>query len=261
MLATISGFAYVQGAFRLSLFDPKLIHIHPLREYGLVPTILLYAVRCLTLLVLPHLLFNLVGLIVYNPLSHGRVSLKSSPILAPLVCFRVVTRGDYPELVRRNVVRNVKTLTGAGMENYLIEVVTDKSIELTTQRRIREIVVPKGYRTKSGAIFKARALQYALEEGVNELRDTDWIVHLDEETLLTANSVCGILNFVSEGRHQFGQGLITYANPPVVNWITTLADSIRVADDCGKLRLQFKGFHRPLFSFKGSYVVSLVSSH
>lgn len=57
----------------------------------------------------------------------------------------------------------------------------------------------------SGALFKARALQYCLESAVNMLSDTDWIVHLDEETLVTESSVRGILNFVMDGKHQFGQ--------------------------------------------------------
>lgn len=147
----------------------------------------------------------------------------------------------------------------AGLENFLIEVVTDKAVGLEHHRRVREIVVPPSYRTKTGALFKARALQYCLEDGVNVLADTDWIVHLDEETLLTENSVRGILNFVMDGKYHFGQGLITYANEEVVNWITTLADTFRVADDMGKLRFQFKMFHKPLFSWKGSYVVTQVS--
>ena len=68
-----------------------------------------------------------------------------------------------------------------------------------------QVVVPSSYRPKSGALFKARALQYCLEEDVNVLADTDWIVHLDEETLATEAAIRGILNFVIEGRHQFGQ--------------------------------------------------------
>lgn len=85
-------------------------------------------------------------------------------------------------------------------------------------------------------------------------------MHLDEETLLTENSIRGILNFVMDGKHHVGQGLITYANEEVVNWFTTLADSFRVADDMGKLRFQFYMFHKPLFSFKGSFVVTQVSA-
>ncbi len=39
----------------------------------------------------------------------------------------------------------------------------------------------------------------------------------------------------------------------------TLCDSIRVADDMGKLQFQLKIMHMPLFGWKGSYVVSNVS--
>ena len=53
------------------------------------------------------------------------------------------------------------------------------------------------------------------EEDVNVLSDDDWIIHLDEETLLTEASVRGIINFICEGKHSFGQGLITYASNPV----------------------------------------------
>ena len=75
------------------------------------------------------------------------------------------------------------------------------------------------------------------------------------------------MNFLADGRHDFGQGLITYAsNPPsfgsvaksVQNRICTVADSFRVADDMGKIRGQFKLFHKPIFGWKGSYVVTRV---
>uniref|UniRef100_A0A182ILQ1 Peptidase S1 domain-containing protein n=1 Tax=Anopheles atroparvus TaxID=41427 RepID=A0A182ILQ1_ANOAO len=186
--------------------------------------------------------------------------LCGSPLFLPFICVRIVTRGDYPKLVRRNVLRNMNVCLGAGLANFCIEVVTDRTIGLGRDRRIREIVVPKQYRTKSGALFKARALQYCLEDGVNTLHNDDWVVHLDEETLLTKDSVRGIMNFVLNGRHLFGQGVITYANEPIVNWWTTLADSYRVADDMGKLRLQFKLFHKPLFGWKGSFVVTQLAA-
>lgn len=230
----------------------------PWERYGTVGTIVLYLLRAFTLLTLPQVLFNFSGLIFYNAFP-DKVQLKGSPLLAPFVCIRIVTRGDFPDLVKTNVTRNMNTCTDAGLENFLIEVVTDKPLGLSKHGRVREIVVPSSYSTKTGALFKARALQYCLEDSVNKnLGDTDWIVHLDEETLLTENSVRGILNFVMDGKHQFGQGLITYANEDVVNWLTTLADSFRVADDMGKLRLQLNLFHKPLFSWKGSYVVTQV---
>ena len=143
--------------------------------------------------------------------------------------------------MRNNVYRNINTCQDAGLTNYFIEVVTDKTISLVENEFTREVVVPSSYKTRSGAMFKARALQYALEDDVNLycyfflstktwnhsfeicfhmqvniLKDTDWIVHLDEETILTEGSVNGIVNFICEGNHQFGQGVITYANDGVI---------------------------------------------
>ncbi|CAG0896610.1 unnamed protein product, partial [Cyprideis torosa] len=228
--------------------------------YGSPVAYLLYFLRALTLLAVPQFLFNILGLLLFDAYSE-EVQLKNAPILSPRICFRTVTRGDYPELVKRNIERNIKTILKVGLrdEGFLIEVVTDKPIGLHGNPLVREIVVAKDYKTKSGALFKARALQYCWEKSVDKLTDNDWVVHMDEETLLTENSVKGILNFVEDGKAEFGQGLITYANENVVNWVTTLSDSFRVADDLGKLRFQFKVFHKPLFGWKGSYVVTSVS--
>merc|ERR1719510_540244 len=72
------------------------------------------------------------------------------------------------------------------------------------------------------------------------------------------------MNFIANGKHHFGQGIITYANNPInfksfskyfQNRICTVADSFRVADDMGKLRAQLRISNKPLFGWKGSYVV------
>lgn len=257
LFTVIAVFEVCTGGVRLGNSGPE--EFDPWDRYGYVGTCVLYLLRLLTFLSLPQVIFNFAGLTLYNAFP-DKVTLKGSPLLAPFLCIRIVTRGDYPKLVRANVTRNMTRCTEAGLENFIIEVVTDKAVGLSPHRRVREVVVPPSYQPKSGALFKARALQYCLEDGVNILADTDWIVHLDEETLLTENSVRGILNFVLDGKHNFGQGLITYANEDVVNWVTTLADSFRVADDMGKLRLQFYMFHKPLFSWKGSYVVTQVGA-
>ena len=257
LVTVIIVFEISTGGIRL-FKHPELVD--PIESYGLPATILLYFLRSLCLLGLPQVCFSFLGLTIYNAFP-DKVKLTGSPLLAPFICIRTVTKGDYPELVKNNVLRNINTCLDVGLENFMVEVVTDKAINLPENRRIRETVVGSTYKPKSGCMFKARALQYCLEEDVNLLSDTDWIVHLDEETLLTDNSVRGILNFVCDGSSQFGQGLITYANEQVVNWVTTLADTFRVTDDMGKLRFQFKMFNKPLFSWKGSYVVTQVSQN
>lgn len=206
LLFVIIFFEIFTGGIKIN--ENSFTTIDPWKEYGQIVAIILYLLRLLTFLTLPQVLFNFCGLVFYNAFPE-KVSLKGSPLLAPFICIRIVTRGDFPDLVKANVTRNMNTCLDAGLENFQIEVVTDKPIHLSKQSRIQEIVVPHSYQTKSGALFKSRALQYCLEDHVNTLNNNDWIVHLDEETLLTDNSVRGIINFVLDGKHPFGQGLIT----------------------------------------------------
>jgi egghead protein (zeste-white 4 protein) len=201
-------------------------NIDPVKEYGLFMTCILYSFRFLIFLPLPLCIFHVCGLLFYNVFPEKQ-AIRGSPLLAPFISIRVVTRGDFPELVQRNVQRNMATCLELGMDKFIIEIVTDKALNLPRHARVREIVVPNEYRTKTNARYKSRALQYALEDDVNLLNDEDYIVHLDEETLLTESALRGILNFLFEGKHPIGQGLITYANEEVYNWLTTLADSFR----------------------------------
>ena len=55
-------------------------------------------------------------------------------------------------------------------------------------------------------ITNIHRLQYCLEDGVNMLKNEDYVVHLDEETVLTEDAVKGILNFISDNKHVIGQG-------------------------------------------------------
>ncbi|XP_054157604.1 beta-1,4-mannosyltransferase egh-like [Oppia nitens] len=203
-------------------------------------------------------LLNFFGLIIYNAFKSSKATIKSKrrPQDLPFICIRVVTCGDYPELVRSNVDRNLKTCLTAGLSNFIIEVVTHRYIDFgKSNTRLRQLVIPDNYQTKSGVLFKGRSLQYCLENGINKLDAQDWIIHLDEETVMTKESVYGICNFIVDGRHQFGQGTITYVNNSIVNWWTTLADCGRVAYDMGLRRSLMKTFHIPLYGWNGSYMV------
>ncbi|KAK6970788.1 beta-1 4-mannosyltransferase egh [Biomphalaria glabrata] len=204
---------------------------------------------------LPFYMVNFLGVVFLNNFEK-RPKLRHSLLECPFLCFRVVTRGLYPDLVQKNVQLNLQTCKNLGLKNFVIQVVSDASIHLSTDENSKELVVPENYATKNGTLFKARALHYALEPEVDILKPGDWIVHLDEETLLTEDSLIGVINFAVSKTHSFGQGIITYNNGEIVNWITTLADSIRVGMDYGCIRLCMKVFHKPLFFFKGSFIVA-----
>lgn len=232
--------------------------------YELYWNIVSLIIQSTVILSMPQVVSNFLGLTLFNAFldkveikNQGDENSPFNSVKLPHLCFRIVTRGLFPELVRRNLNRNFQTCIEAGLSNFSIEIVTDNQVCLLMENeRIKQIVVPSSYQTSTGARFKARALQYALEDNVSTVKEGDYIIHLDEETILTQNSINGIVNFTLDGKHSFGQGVITYANENVVNWITTLVDSYRVADDMGKLRFQFLAFHRPLFGWKGSFVVT-----
>ncbi len=265
MIFWISYFVYQSFANNANATDS------PLESYGLYTGIVLIIVRLTSLLAFPQTLLNAISLTIFECFQDevhlkGHISVKDTNFFI----VRVVTRGLYPRLVQKTVSRNLETLESVGCENFAIEVVTDTELNLPVfdnNQRIREIVVPSDYRTPTGALNKSRALQYCWEETVNLLSDDEWVVHLDEETLLTENSVRGIINFIQDGRHAVGQGMITYAHeqPNFKSWATflqnricTVADSFRVTEDLGKIRGQFRLWHRPLFGMKGSYVVTNV---
>ena len=53
------------------------------------------------------------------------VRLRLSPNnLTSFICVRMVTRGLYPRLVRRNVKKHLDTMRAVGVENFIVEVVT-----------------------------------------------------------------------------------------------------------------------------------------
>ena len=251
LLVIIFIFIFLAGGIgpdRLAEFDPFL-------EYGTAVTIILYTLRFLTFIPMPQAIFNFLGLFFYN--THPqKPKLKTSTLFGPFICFRVVTRGTFPDLVKKNVQRNVEICSRIGLDNYIIEVVTDNAVNLPKSPRLREIIVPNQYVTTNQTRYKARALNYCLESGVNMLTDNDWIVHLDEETLLTESSVIGIVNFINEGKYNLGQGVITYANEEIVSWLTTIADLVRVGMDFGMIRFCLKYLHKPVFSWKGSFIVA-----
>lgn len=190
MLISLSGGL---GELNGTTFESKEVS-SSWEHYGFLPAGFLYITRILTLLCLPMALFNFLGLVFFNAfpdqpklkvtkiviiifyLEEKRHLKKSSfiqvysgreHVTVPFVCFRVVTKGDFPQLVRSNILKNKKTCEENGLEHFTFEVVTDKSISLVNSKKVRELVVPVDYATKSGALYKSRALQYCLEKEVS----------------------------------------------------------------------------------------------
>ena len=157
-ITVIILFEIQSGGVKLWYNDDDIV-IDATTKYGPVKAGFLYFLRILALLSLPQCICNFLGLTLYNAFNE-KVTLKSTPLLAPFICIRTVTRGDYPDLINRNVMRNIQTCLSVGLENFIVEVVTDKPLSLPKHPRIREVVVPKEYKTKTGALFKVILLSF-----------------------------------------------------------------------------------------------------
>jgi egghead protein (zeste-white 4 protein) len=211
-------------------------------------------------LLLPWALADVLGWMLFRRHTWVTEEVESgdSPaMMSHLVSFRIVTRGDQPDVVAETVDNILSTMEGRPIFPFYVEVVTDIPItNLISHPGVQQIVVPEDYQTSNGATHKARALQFAIENSL--LRDHHWILHLDEESHITEQLVVGIREAVTEeetsGEHRIGQGLILYHRDLETNPVFTLADSIRVADDVGRFHLQYR-LNRVLFGMHGSFVL------
>lgn len=234
--------------------------VNPIEQNGYWTGLTLMFLKLIPLISFPLVFFNLLGVVLYTEPDSVDLNIEDVSDLNERIFIRIVTRGNYPQLVIDNVNRILRLCEQLRLKKFMIQVVTDKYFRsLPEHEKVRQILVPADYRTKTGAQFKAKALQYAIEAEAGLIGNDDWIVHLDEETVMTPSSLIGIVKFIRDGRDPIGQGAVAYGKESVVNWLTTLADSSRCSFDYGSFRLGVKMFHRPLFSFKGSFVVCKAS--
>ena len=127
LMSWIYIFSFLTGAIRFG--EHPVDRMDPWLSYGTATTLALIFIRLLSLLALPQTLCNLLGLLTINTFPEKPI-FQSSPLLAPFICVRVVTRGLYPNLVKKTVRTNLNTLLDAGLENFVIQVRNGDSRDL-----------------------------------------------------------------------------------------------------------------------------------
>lgn len=163
-----------------------------------------------------------------------------------------VSRGDNKVALERAVASTKLILEDMGVQ-YWIEAVTDMPVSVGADTYF---VVPNKYRTPNGAKYKARALHYAA--CLRRVTRRDYILHMDEESIITPQVIMGIHKFIHAERSllRIGQGEIKYnAHNYGKNILITAIDAIRTGDDLGRFRTQYKLFGKPLFGMHGSFFV------
>jgi beta-1,4-mannosyltransferase len=165
----------------------------------------------------------------------------------PTVIFQITAIGKNPRALAessRSVLhwlRRTPRLAFRGQVWLVIEpkgYATDPALyERLRADGCRLMVVPPEYTTPLGARGKARALQYAVEER-QRLRMSNgatWVYHQDEETCVGEDTLRGISEFIEDGRHPVGVGIILYpidwaGTPSHVQELTRSYDDYRVLD-------------------------------
>jgi hypothetical protein len=140
--------------------------------------------------------------------------------------------------------------------HLLIEEHSRDRFQVFRDRGASITAVPASY-TTTRATHKARALEYFRETQLLTVRD--WVLHLDEETLIDTHVVQTCMDFIEHRKHKrqmAAQGIIMYnAYRYWDNWLLTAADIIRVIDDFGHFQFQLNCLGQALDGFHGSFLL------
>jgi egghead protein (zeste-white 4 protein) len=202
-----------------------------------------------------HAALSLAGFLSYRGLPERAAPATPPPPCPKEVSFRIVSRGTNVDALRASLSATRREAAAAGLR-HRIEVVTDVAVDLEPGPDLVQFVVPPGYRTANETLYKARALQYALEH--SDLPADGWILHLDEESHPSQSLIRGITRAIAEeeasGALRIGQGAILYHRNLGSHPALTLADMVRTGDDLGRFHLQHRlGY--TLFGLHGSFIL------
>lgn len=280
-----------RGVFLLSKLDRKGLFRCLFYSCVLGPSLLYAAV--FTIFLLPELrnstqyfslwhaiaaVFILVSLIVHysvtmaGMLAFGAPSVRNTQNQTQLsikgwdrskkIIFCFVSQGIQQRVLKRSVEEALAIGTRFNM-TFGIEVVVDSAVPsdpLFSHPAISLINVPRDFQTPLRSQFKARALYYAASarsQRSDSLVST-WIVHCDEDTIVTPEAIAGIASFLETpaSSSMCGAGEIKYnVAPQGTGGVFNIIDYHRTGEDLGRYRLQFAGFGAALFGAHGSFIV------
>jgi len=141
----------------------------------------------------------------------------------PFLKFQITTKGGALPVVER-CLRELDAFCRAHpriAERISAEVITEVEDEVgmlqdqfrKSALRVLTIVLPAHYATPNGTGLKARALHYMVEKrraGFNAKPGETFIVHMDEETLITERELLVLLDYLSRDPRPVSQGPIFY---------------------------------------------------
>jgi len=124
----------------------------------------------------------------------------------PKIIFQITTKGNIG-IVQETINRVNSVCADIEYKKYELWVVTDAQEKF---EGCRTIVVPQNY--SCNAIHKGRALQYSVEvrRSENKCDKDTYVFHLDDESLITKQTLCSILCYLEDKPKPISEGLIIY---------------------------------------------------
>jgi beta-1,4-mannosyltransferase len=146
----------------------------------------------------------------YIHIARYRTKLVSKPLKekfgTPRLVFQVTTKGNIP-IVQNTVDRINAVCKDINYDKFELWVVTDVQEKF---QNCRTVIVPTQF--SCNALYKGRALQYAVELRREEGKNTKEIsvFHLDDESLITKQTLCSVLTYLEGTPKPISEGLIIY---------------------------------------------------
>lgn len=171
----------------------------------------------LWLFIIPASLFSLYHIVKnIRGFIPSEINLQEGPY--PKIIFSIAARRQTA-LLQKPIDAIKSSCAKVGFSNYEVKLVVDE-ID-TSVNGAETIIVPKEFTCKSK--YKARALHYALQHLPNS-KDA-WILHLDEDALVTTQCVTRIINYILKGGNPVANGPSVF--PFDSNIITFYAEAQR----------------------------------
>lgn len=162
---------------------------------------------------------NLLFRIVKNWNQYERKVDYQRKFNSPTIYFLIATK-TCPKIVQSTIDSINDSCRKIGYRKYKVQLVTD-----TIRHKCNgaeTFVVPR--RFASPAKFKARALQYMLTVIPSEKEA--WIFHLDEESIVTEQTIRAVLEHIEDGGALIAEGPINYPND-IRNMLTLFIEGER----------------------------------
>jgi len=158
---------------------------------------------------------------------------------AKKIVFQFCSR-DAPPVVYQAIKRVHEVCKAVGYTKYQVDLVTDTRVPKKAVKKVnaRNVVVPSNYQTKPPVKYKARALQYAVDQRKKrrQANARRWIYLLDEESMVTEQTVRALLQYTSnKDAKPIAEGGIIYPhNFFIHNLFCSIGETLRtyVCYDC-----------------------------